>query len=184
MAQRAASTGARRLGSVLEPVAGQVYFSPECHANCAALGFDPSIRTAQGVALPDRCAYFTSRGSVMGQVHGDVVAAAFAVFNPDVVLPSVALGWTRTDASTIGAAHDRLRAPGLVDDTALTEAGRETREAIEVRTDDQMSPTMSTLAGDLGELLSIMHPWGAAIRLGSGYLATGPHDLADAAQRR
>ena len=92
---------ARRLGSVLEPVVGQVYFSPECHANYVVLGFDPSPRTAGGVALPDGPAYFTSRGSVMGQVAGDVVAAAFAVFNPTIVVPLVELGWRRTDAPTI-----------------------------------------------------------------------------------
>jgi hypothetical protein len=56
---------ARRLGSVLEPVIGQVYFSPECHANYVALGFEPSPGAAGGVALPDGPAYFTSRGSVM-----------------------------------------------------------------------------------------------------------------------
>ena len=92
---------ARRLGSVLEPVVGQVYFSPECHANYVGLGFDPSPGFAGGVALPDGPAYFTSRGSVMGQVAGDVIAAAFAVFNPAVVVPLVDLGWQRTDASTI-----------------------------------------------------------------------------------
>lgn len=100
------SVAARRLGSILEPVVGQVYFSPECHANYAALGFDPSARTANGVALPDGPAYFTSRGSVMGQVAGGVVAAAFAVFNPEIVVPFVTLGWTRTDATTICAARD------------------------------------------------------------------------------
>jgi hypothetical protein len=99
------SMRARRLGSVLEPVVGQVYFSPECHANYVALGFDPSPGMASGVALPDGPAYFTSRGSVMGQVPGEVVAAAFAVFNPEVVVPCVTLGWTRTDASTICAAR-------------------------------------------------------------------------------
>ena len=100
------STAARRLGSILEPVVGQVYFSPECHANYEALGFDASTRKANGVALPDGPAYFTSRGSVMGQVPGEVVAAAFAVFNPAVVVPSVTLGWTKTDAPTICTARD------------------------------------------------------------------------------
>jgi hypothetical protein len=100
------STASRRLGSVLEPIVGQVYFSPECHANYAQLGFDASARTAGGVALPDGPAYFTSRGSVMGQVPGEVVAAAFAVFNPQVVIPAVQLGWTRTDAITIRNARD------------------------------------------------------------------------------
>ena len=97
---------ARRLGSILEPIAGQVYFSPECHANYQALGFDPSPRMSRGVALPDGSAYFTSRGSLMGQVRGQVVAAAFGVFNPEIVVPLVELGWTRTGAATIGAARD------------------------------------------------------------------------------
>jgi hypothetical protein len=56
----------------LEPVAGQVYFSPECHAEYERLGFSPSPGTAGGRLLPDGPAYFTSRGSVMGQVSGTV----------------------------------------------------------------------------------------------------------------
>ena len=100
------TSSARRLGSALEPVIGQVYFSPECHSNYEALGFNPSSRSADGVALPDGPAYFTSRGSVMGEVAGEVVAAAFAVFNPEVVVPSVEFGWARTDAATMCAARD------------------------------------------------------------------------------
>jgi hypothetical protein len=42
----------------------------------------------------------------MGQVAGEVVAAAFAVFDPAVVVPCVELGWSRTDAPTICAARD------------------------------------------------------------------------------
>ncbi|HAP76118.1 MAG TPA: hypothetical protein DCR14_08560, partial [Acidimicrobiaceae bacterium] len=97
---------ARALAAALEPVTGQVYFSPECHAGYAALGFSPSSGQANGVALPDGPAYFTSRGSVMGQVPGELVAAAFAVFNPAAVIPSVTYGWTLTDAATICAARD------------------------------------------------------------------------------
>lgn len=90
----------------LEPVAGQVYFSPECHEAYAGLGFSPSPGSlAGGVQLPDGPAYFTSRGSVMGQVPGQVVAAAFAVFNPEAVVPAVAFGWTKVDAPTICAAR-------------------------------------------------------------------------------
>lgn len=93
---------------VLEPVAAQVYFSPECHAAYAELGFSPSpATTGGGVQLPDGPAYFTSRGSVMGQVSGAVVAAAFGVFNPDAVVPSVAFGWSKVDAPTICAARTR-----------------------------------------------------------------------------
>jgi Helix-turn-helix family len=92
----------------LEPVAGQVYFSPECHAAYAGLGFAPSPGSlAGGVQLPDGAAYFTSRGSVMGQVPGEVVAAAFAVFNPEAVVPAVEFGWRTVDAPTICAARTR-----------------------------------------------------------------------------
>jgi hypothetical protein len=99
---------ARRLAMALEPVAGQVYFSPECHAAYAELGFSPSPgATPGGVELPDGPAYFTSRGSVMGQVPGAVVAAAFAVFNPAAVVPSVEFGWSKVDAPTICAARTR-----------------------------------------------------------------------------
>jgi hypothetical protein len=92
---------ARRLGSVLEPVVGQVYFSPECHRAYEALGFAASSGEFGGVAAPDGPAYFTSRGSVLGQVPGTVVAATFGVFNPDAVVPAVTYGWTKTDAATI-----------------------------------------------------------------------------------
>src|SRR4051794_18536391 len=96
---------ARVLAGALEPVTGQVYFSPECHEAYAALGFGPSPAKAGEVALPDGPAYFTSRGSCIGQVPGELVAAAFAVFNPAAVVPSVAHGWTLTDAPTIAAAR-------------------------------------------------------------------------------
>jgi hypothetical protein len=100
------SERARRLAAALEPFAGQVYFSPECHAAYAELGFGASPgTTANGVALPDGPAYFTSRGSALGQVPGELVAATFAVFNPDVVVPSVTFGWTITEAQTIAAAR-------------------------------------------------------------------------------
>jgi hypothetical protein len=95
------SVRARALGGALEPVAGQVYFSPECHSNYEALGFAPSPGMAGAVALPDGPAYFCSRGSVMGQATGELITAAFGVFNPAVVIPSVTHGWTLTDANTI-----------------------------------------------------------------------------------
>lgn len=101
-----APTIERRLGGALEPVIGQVFFSPEAHVAYTALGFQPSSGDANGVALPDGPAYFTSRGSLMGQVRGSLVASAFAVFNPAAVIPSVDFGWSITDADTICAARD------------------------------------------------------------------------------
>jgi hypothetical protein len=295
------SVTARKLGSVLEPVAGQVYFSPECHANYVALGFSASAAKANGVALPDGPAYFTSRGSVMGQVPGEVVAAAFAVFSPKAVVPAVTRGWSLTDAATIcqarddgaiaqlqrilgdrpdgidrvhellsraveplrpegrplyaglrslampdsqlgqvwrmadmlrehrgdshtgawisagfdateiglmseqywglparsysrtrawtedefDAAQERLRSRGLFDDEGvLNDAGRAAREAVEVDTDRQMANAIAALGDDTAELFALLEPWGAAVRAGHGYLASGPHDLASAGSTR
>ena len=96
---------ARALAGALEPFAGQVYFAQECHDRYERLGFSPSPGAFGGVPGPDGVAYFTSRGSVMGQVPGEVVASAFAVFNPIAVVPAVTHGWTLTDASTICAAR-------------------------------------------------------------------------------
>ena len=96
---------ARRLAAALEPLAGGAQFAPECHANYVALGFGPSPARIGRTEAPDRSAYFTSRGSVMGQVPGEVIAAAFAVFNPAEVVPDVARGWALTDAATIWAAR-------------------------------------------------------------------------------
>ena len=50
----------------------------------------------------------------MGQVPGQVVAAAFAVFNPDAVVPSVELGWSKVDAPAICAARTRGAVDQLV----------------------------------------------------------------------
>lgn len=100
------SERARRLAGALEPFAGQVYFAPECHERYAQLGFGPSPGEFNGVAAPEGRAYFCSRGSVMGQVAGEVVAAAFGVFSPAVVVPAVDAGWQITDAASICAARD------------------------------------------------------------------------------
>jgi hypothetical protein len=106
MVSSAPTQPSRRLGAALEPVIGQVYFAPEAHAAYAELGFDTSRVDFDGVAAPDGDAYFTSRGSLLGQAPGEVVAAAFGVFSIDVVVPAVTRGWERTDAPTIRSARD------------------------------------------------------------------------------
>ena len=95
----------RRLAGALEPVIGSVYFAPECHQRYEALGFAPSTGRAGDVHLPDGPAYFTSRGSCLGQVPGEVVTAAFGVFSPATIVPGVTFGWTKTDAATIARAR-------------------------------------------------------------------------------
>jgi hypothetical protein len=101
------STRARRLSAALEPSIGGVIFAPEAHAEYEALGFGASPGVVAGVARPDGPAYFGSRGSLLGQAPGELVAAAFAVFNPAIVVPCVDMAWGLTDAVTIHAARER-----------------------------------------------------------------------------
>jgi hypothetical protein len=110
MDDKESSVRARRLAAAIEPFAGQVYFSPECHQQYADLGFAGSSATINGVAMPDGPAYFCSRGSLLGQVPGELIASAFAVFNPAVVVPAVRQGWSITDAAKI----ERARTDGAV----------------------------------------------------------------------
>lgn len=132
------SDGARLLAGALEPVAAQVYFSPECHRSYADLGFEPSPASAGGVAMPDGAAYFCSRGSVMGQVPGDLVASAFAVFNPAVVIPAVNHGWRLTDAATICAARTRGATAQLVRILGPTPDGLERATALLARAGENL----------------------------------------------
>jgi hypothetical protein len=56
-------------------------------------------------ALPDKCVFFTARGSVLGDVPAEVVAAAFAVFSLDEIIPLVRRGQALADAATVWAAR-------------------------------------------------------------------------------
>lgn len=161
-----ATDGVRTLARVIEPIVGQVYFAPECHERYAALGFGPSPVGSNGVAWPDGPAYFTSRGSALGQVPGHVVAAAFGVFNPDVVVPAVAHGWSLTDAATI--ADERLQ--GAVDQLARilgpTPDGVEQAVTLLRRAAEPLEPAgRSLFAGTLSQPLP-GEPLGDLFRLG------------------
>jgi hypothetical protein len=79
----------RRLRDAIEPIAANVYFAGEAIDRYAELGLG---------YVPG---YFCSRGACLGQVPGEVVAAAFGVFNPDVVIPAVTEGWTKVDSATM-----------------------------------------------------------------------------------
>lgn len=161
-----APTVERRLGGALEPVIGQVYFSPEAHANYVALGFDPSPGDANGVALPDGSAYFTSRGSLMGQVRGNVIASAFAVFSPAVVVPAVDLGWSRTTASAICDARDRGALAQLERILGSDGQGADRITELLHRATDGLECAGRPLAAGTQELDAPDHPYGAIFRHG------------------
>lgn len=79
----------RRLRDLCEPIAACVYFAQEPLAAYESLGLDYAA------------GYFCSRGGSLGRVPGEVVTAAFGVFNPAVVIPAVQRGWEATDPATI-----------------------------------------------------------------------------------
>lgn len=139
----------RALAHAIEPFAGQVYFSPECHKAYAALGFDPSARKNRGVELPDGPAYFCSRGSVMGQVPGEVVAAAFGVFNPAAVVPAVSYGWTLTDAATICEARTDGAVQQLRRILGPTPAGLDRVKELLEKATERLSPAGNPLFAGL-----------------------------------
>ncbi|MBA3655059.1 MAG: hypothetical protein H0W70_12805 [Actinobacteria bacterium] len=85
----------RRLRDLVEPIAANVYFAPEAQANYKDLGLS---------YVPG---YFTSRGACMGQVPGEIVVMAFAVFEPNLVVNAVNEGWSKTDRDTILAAREK-----------------------------------------------------------------------------
>jgi hypothetical protein len=169
MDDRAVSTATRALAGALEPVAGQVYFAPECHAAYAALGFGPSRGQTGAVALPDGPAYFCSRGSVLGQVAGEVIAAAFAVFNPAAVVPAVRHGWSLTDAATICEARTTGAVAQLVRLLGEHPAGLEQATDLLRRAGSTLRPEGRPLyAGLLGRDLPgdpMGDMWGLADRL-------------------
>ena len=284
----------RILAGAVEAFAGQVYFAPEAHAGYQQLGFSGSPGLAGGVAMPDMHAYFCSRGAILGQVAGEVVASAFAVFNPAIVVPAVDHGWSLTSAAAIIAVRDEaavgqlrrilgdnpdgavelaellepvsgslevagrplyaglmaaevpddplsaawrfadrlrefrgdahtaawtsagysaveiglvtelywglrpksyvrtrgwsdaeldagisdLESRGLIEGGGLTERGRQEREAIETRTDEQCAPVVRALGDDFENTVALLQRYSDAVREAHGYPAAGPHDLA------
>jgi hypothetical protein len=156
---------ARRLAAALEPFAGQVYLAPECHDAYAALGFSRSPGTRAGLAMPDGPAYFCSRGSALGQVPGEVVAAAFAVFNPAAVVPAVTRGWTLTDAATIAATRASGATAQLARILGARPAGLERASTLLERASSRLRPEGRPLYSGLLALGLPEDPLGRAWRL-------------------
>ena len=156
----------RRLGGALEPVIGSVYFSPECHANYVNLGFDPSPTTRGGVALPDGVAYATSRGALLGDAHGRVVAAAFGVFEPLAIAASVDRGWTITSAAPALAARESGAIAQLERILGADPVGRTRVEELLGRAVDDLAIGPRALAAGAAAAPITDHPLGRIFRFG------------------
>ncbi|MCU1502243.1 MAG: hypothetical protein JWM12_1597 [Ilumatobacteraceae bacterium] len=104
---REMSTKARRLRNAVEPIAGIVYFAQEIHDEFTALGFGPGVGGGEYLTLADLSGYYCSRAGCMGQVPGEVVVAAFGVFNPKLIIPAVTRGWTIAGVDAVLAARER-----------------------------------------------------------------------------
>ena len=76
-------------------------------------------------------------------------------------------GWTDDQ---LAAGKERLHARALLDGEKITDRGRKEREAIETATDAAMAGALAVLGDDAEEILTIMEPWGSAIREAGGYL--------------
>lgn len=108
---------AQLLHRVIQPVHSFIYFAPEPAIEYSALGYD-----VDG-------GYFAGRGSALGPVSPEVIAAAFFNFAPGKVSAGTPANWTRADTDAIqearyravGAALDRL-APGVLSDEEVAEA--------------------------------------------------------------
>jgi hypothetical protein len=88
-------------------------------------------------------------------------------------------------SAELDEATERLRSRGLLDGDGFSERGPAEREEVEVATDAAMRPAIEALgAAGFDELVGIVEPWSAAVRQASGYLPTGPHELARAAPTR
>ncbi|HYM14951.1 MAG TPA: hypothetical protein VEZ14_05290 [Dehalococcoidia bacterium] len=116
----------RVLRDVCEPIGANVYFAPEAHQRYAALGL-----AGYGPG------YFCSRGAALGRPSGLVVAAAFGVFSPAVVVPAVEEGWSKTEPAPLlsaryeGATASLRRLLGAPDPCTLARAVELLRRALD-----------------------------------------------------
>jgi len=85
----------RKLRDLIEPLAANVYFAPECQDEYKALGLS---------WIPS---YFRSRSVCMGDVSGDVVVSTFGVFNPAIVLPAIEEARAKASVQDVLAAREK-----------------------------------------------------------------------------
>ncbi len=103
----ASNDAAQLLRNVLEPIASNVYFSPDVNDAFEAIGFGPGVSAPGCLTIAEPSGYYCSRAACMGQVPGEVVVAAFGVFNPKLIVPAVERGWSIAGADDVLGAREQ-----------------------------------------------------------------------------
>ncbi len=151
---------ARLLRNVLEPIASNVYFSPDVNDAFEALGFGPGVSATGCLTIAEPSGYYCSRAACMGQVPGQVVVAAFGVFSPELIVPAVERGWSIAGASEVLAAREHGATASLArilgDQPALPTATEVLQRAAAAG-----SASGRFLYAGLRSLEIPAHPWGA-----------------------
>ncbi len=102
----ATNASAQLLRNVLEPIASNVYFSPDVNNAFDALGFGAGVTAPGCLTIAEPSGYYCSRAACMGEVPGAVVVAAFGVFNPKLIIPAVERGWSIAGADDVLTARE------------------------------------------------------------------------------
>lgn len=137
----------RRLRDALEPLAANVYFAPEAISGYEALGLDYGA------------GYFASRGACMGQVPGEVIAAAFGVFYPPMVVQFVDDAWSKTTAAEVLVAREK-GAVAAVERMLLS--GSDDADAVASEADVERATELLRRMADAGQVAG--HPLYAGLR--------------------
>jgi hypothetical protein len=162
--QSEVSASARRLRNVLEPIASNVYFSPDVNLAFEALGFGPGVSAAGCLTIAEPSGYYCSRAACMGQVPGEVVVAAFGVFNPALIIPAVERGWSIATAAEVLDARERGATASLARIVGAAPDGLSEVTAVLQRAADAGSASGRFLYAGLRSLGVPATPWGALWR--------------------
>jgi hypothetical protein len=158
------SAAARRLRNVLEPIASNVYFSPDVNDAFEALGFGPGVSAAGCLTIAEPSGYYCSRAACMGQVPGEVVVAAFGVFNPALIVPAVDRGWSIATAAEVLDARERGATASLARIVGAAPEGLGEVTAVLQRAAAAGSSSGRFLYAGLRSLGVPATPWGALWR--------------------
>lgn len=132
----------------LEPFVTAAYFLPE------------TTRCYESLGLVDRQGYFCVRSAPLGRQPGQVIAAAFYNFNPQLVIKSLEGGWRATTPHTLLAARLQAVEEGLSRVLAPQESEEDLSAVIEPALElVKKATTDLPLAGRILYAAHVALPW-------------------------